>query len=154
MKKFMTLIMLPATLLISSCASEIGANRYETSAVGQVNTAREGVIISVRRVRVATSDGTVGTLGGAVAGGALGSLIGGSDAVRVAAAAGGAILGGVAGQSAQEALSSQDGYEYVIKMNDGGALTVTQGADVVIAVGQRVMVLNASRGERARVIPF
>ena len=153
MQKIVTMLVLPLCLLAASCAGEIGANQYETSAVGQVNSAREGTIISVRRIRVSTSDGTVGNLGGGIAGGAAGSMIGGSPGVRVIGAVGGAVLGSLAGSAAQNKLSEQDAFEYVVRLDSGGAVTVTQGTDVMLGTGQRVIVLNASGGQRARIIP-
>ena len=36
----------------------------------------------------------------------------------------------------------------------GGLVTVTQGSDVLMAVGQRCMVLYGSGSERARIIPY
>lgn len=155
MKKIIYILLtLPAFMLLSACGGEIGANRYETSAVGQVNTAREGVIISVRQVIVSTSDGAVGNLAGGIAGGAAGSMIGGSSGTRVIGAVGGAVLGGMAGSAAQNRLSEQAAYEYVIRLDGGGAVTVTQGTDVPLSIGQRVVVLGASGGHRARVIPI
>lgn len=154
MKKWSLLLLLPLSMILSSCAGEIGANNYETSAAGQVNNAQIGTIISVRQVKVATSDGTVGSLAGGVAGGAAGSMIGGSSAVGVIGAVGGAVLGGMAGSAAQEKMSTQMGYEYVIKLDNGRVVTVTQGADNVLSVGQKCIVLDGSRGERGRVIPY
>lgn len=153
MRFFTALLLLPMTLMLASCADDIGANQYETSSVGHVSSAVEGTIVSVRRITVSTSEGAVGTIGGAVVGGALGSLIGGSDAVRVAGAAGGAVVGGAAGQAGQKQLSKQAGFEYVIRLDNGSLLTLTQGTDVAMAVGQRCIVLDAQRGDRARVIP-
>ncbi|MDR1694151.1 MAG: hypothetical protein LBR70_03040 [Lactobacillaceae bacterium] len=154
MRKFFYITALPAVLLIGACAGEIGANRYETSAAGQVNTARIGTIIAVRNVKVSTSEGQMGSLAGGVAGGAAGSMIGGSTAVNVIGAVGGAVLGSLAGNAAQNKFSEQTGYEYIIKLDNGSVITITQGADNVLSVGQRCVVLDASRGERARVIPY
>lgn len=154
MKKFLCLLILPATLLISACAGEIGANQYETSAAGRVNSARAGVVISVRQVKVATSDGQMGSLAGGVAGGAAGSMIGGNTAVNVIGAVGGAVIGSLAGSAAQEKLSSQTGFEYIVKLDNGSVVTITQGSDNILSVGQRCIVLDATRGERARVIPY
>lgn len=150
MKKIISLFMAG---LLTACAANLDTNRYETSAAGQINSVQEGVIINVRQVRVATENGGVGTLAGGVAGGALGSTIGGSNVANIIGAVGGAVLGGALGAKAQEGLSAQTGYEYIVKLDSGRAITLTQGADQVFSVGQQVYVLDASYGERARIIP-
>ena len=146
------LFVLALSIVLTACASNLDTNRYQTSAAGQINSVQEGVIINVRNVRIATENGGVGSLAGAVAGGAGGSMIGGNSAVNVIGAVGGAVLGGYLGSKAQEGLSTQNGIEYVVKLNNGKAITLTQGNDVVFTVGQPVYVLDADYGERARII--
>ena len=85
--------------------------------------------------------------------GAAGSMIGGNSAVNIIGAVGGAVLGGALGAKAQEGLSAQNGYEYIVKLDTGKAITLTQGADVKFSVGQAVYVLDANYGDRARIIP-
>lgn len=151
MKKFM---IVPALLLaLAGCAGDLSSNTYETSAAGKVNSVQEGVIINVRTVDISTTNGSVGSLAGGVAGGAAGSMIGGNSAVNVIGAVGGAVLGGYLGGKAQEGLSSQTGYEYIVKLDSGKAITLTQGADEKYSVGQKVYVLDANYGDRARIIP-
>lgn len=150
MKKFMTLVMAG---LLAACSANLNTNSYQTSAAGQVNSVQEGVIINVRQVRIATENGGIGSLAGGIAGGALGSTIGGSNVANIIGAVGGAVVGGALGAKAQEGLSAQTGYEYIVKLDSGRAITLTQGADQVFSVGQPVYVLDASRGERARIIP-
>lgn len=149
MKKILTIAM---AIILSACAANLDTNRYQTSATGQINSVQEGVVINVRPVRIATENGGVGSLAGGVAGGAAGSMIGGNTAVNVIGAVGGAVLGGYLGSKAQEGLSAQNGYEYIVKLDSDKAITLTQGADKVFSVGQPVYVLDADYGERARII--
>ncbi len=149
MKRILILIM--ATTL-AACTANLNTDNYQTSAAGQINSVQEGTIINVRQVRIATENGGVGSLAGGVAGGAAGSMIGGNSAVNVIGAVGGAVLGGLLGAKAQEGLSAQTGYEYIVKLDNGKAITLTQGADTVFSVGQPVYVLDADYGERARII--
>ena len=151
MKKIIAVALLPLALGLSACAEDIGANHYNTSSAGQVNQAAKGTVLAVRQVSVSDGDGQIGKLGGAVAGGAAGSMIGGSDAVRVIGAVGGAVLGGMAGDAAQERLTRQTGYEYTIELEGGKLVTITQGTDVVLQPGQRCLVLY---GKQARVVPY
>lgn len=149
MKKFLALCMAVA---LTACAANLDTNRYQTSATGQINTVTEGVVINVRPVRIATENGGIGSLAGGVAGGAAGSMIGGNSAVNVIGAVGGAVLGGYLGSKAQEGLSTQTGMEYIVKLDSGKSITLTQGDDEVFSVGQKVYVLDAEYGERARII--
>lgn len=146
-------IFIPILLFsLTACAGNIDTNRYETSAAGRVNSVATGEIINVRAVKVATSDGTVGKLAGGVAGGAAGSMIGGNSAINVIGGVAGAVLGGYLGDKAQEGLSGQTGYEYVVRLDSGNAITLTQGSDEIFRVGQKVYVLDANYGDRARII--
>lgn len=149
MKKIISLFMV---ITLTACAANLDTNRYQTSSAGQINSVQEGVIINARPVRIATENGGVGSLAGGVAGGAAGSMIGGNTAVNVIGAVGGAVLGGYLGSKAQEGLSAQNGMEYIVKLTNGKAITLTQGNDVVFSVGQPVYVLDANLGERARII--
>ena len=133
MKKFAILLVLPLALLVNACTSRIGANEYATAGTGQVNRAVKGTIVSVRQVQV-QSDNGAGTLIGGAAGGVAGSMI-----------------GGMAGDAAQGALSRQGGYEYVVQLDTGGLITVTQGTDVLLTPGQKCLVLY---GKQARVVPY
>lgn len=152
MRKIAIFFLLPLTLIISACADNIGANHYNTSSANTVNRSATGRIISVRMVTVSDgSDGQFGKTAGAVAGGAAGSMIGGNTAVNVIGAVGGAVIGGIAGDAAQNQLSKQTGFEYVVQLDGGGVVTVVQGADIMMQTGQRVIVLY---GRQARVIPY
>lgn len=144
MKKFAILLVLPLALLVNACTSRIGANEYATAGTGQVNRAVKGTIVSVRQVQV-QSDNGAGTLIGGAAGGVAGSMIGGSDAAHILGAIGGAVVGGMAGDAAQ------GGYEYVVQLDTGGLITVTQGTDVLLTPGQKCLVLY---GKQARVVPY
>ncbi len=149
MKKLIALFMVA---LLTACGANLDNSRYQTSATGRVNSVAEGVIISARPVTIATENGTAGQLAGGIAGGVLGNTIGGSSVANTLGAVGGAVLGGYLGGKAQEGLSKQGGIEYIVKLDSGRAITLTQGNDVQFAVGQRVYVLDADYGARARII--
>lgn len=150
MKKYVMLLALPLMLATGACTSNIGANQYSVSGTGEVNRALKGTVVSVRQVSVQSENGA-GTLIGAAAGGVAGSTIGGGDTAHILGAIGGAVLGGMAGDAAQGALSKQGGYEYVIQLDNGSLVTVTQGTDVLLTPGQKCIVLY---GKQARVIPY
>lgn len=154
MKNFLWIAVAAPALLLGACAADIGANQYDSAAVGSVTQALKGTIISVRQITVRDSDRSTGTAVGALAGGLGGSQIGKGSTAAILGATGGALLGGAAGNLAQKGLSSQSGYEYVVQLDNGSIVTVSQGNDVLLAVGQRCMVLYGSSGSRARVIPY
>ena len=150
MKSYALALLIPALLCSAACTSNIGANDYSVQNVNSVQSAQVGTIISVRKVIVQNDNGN-GALLGTVAGGVAGSMIGGSDAAHILGAIGGAVVGGIAGNAAQEGLSSQEGYEYVVQLDNGNMVTVSQGNDVLLSPGQKCMVLY---GNRARVVPY
>lgn len=149
MKSFLALCIVG---LLTACAANLDTNHYQTSAAGQINTVQEGVIINVRPVKISTDEGGMGSLAGGVAGAAAGSMIGGNTAVNVIGGVGGAVLGSYLGSKAESGLSTQGGLEYIVKLDSGKAITLTQGTDEQFTVGQKVYVLDAEYGHRARII--
>ncbi len=147
MKKFAILCLLS---MLSACAADLGADDYTTESVGSVNRALRGTILSVRVVKIQDA-GTGGSIIGGIAGAAAGTLLGGNDATKIVGGAVGAAAGAWAGSEAQQLASGQAGYEYVIELQNGNIVTLTQGADVKLNVGQKCIVLY---GDRARVIPY
>jgi len=148
------IICIPFVLGISGCASNIGSNEYSTGQVGEATHTYQGVIISKRIVKVEgnTTSELLGTVGGAAAGGVLGSFIGGGTG-RTVATIGGAALGGIAGNEAGRKLSEQEAYEYTVRLDrDDSLRTVVQGADVDLPVGLHVFVQVSSQG-RSRIMP-
>lgn len=150
MNKYALLLALPLTAAgIAGCASDIDSNYYSTGSVGQVSQAQGCMVVSVRPIKVSTQNGA-GTAIGGIAGGIAGSQIGGGNTAHLLGAVGGAILGGFAGNAAQEGLTSQQGYEYIVRLDNGNTVSTTQGADVLLNPGQRCQIIF---GNPARIIP-
>lgn len=133
-------------LLLTGCQADINSNQYATSSVGKVSSAAPCSVLSVRQVSV-KSNNQLGTVIGSLAGGVAGYSIGSGSTAHNLGAIGGAVLGGMAGNATQGALSSQGGYEYVVKLDNGQVMTITQGTDVLLTPGQKCMLLygNPSR---------
>jgi outer membrane lipoprotein SlyB len=97
----------------------MNSNVYtENSTPGKV---LEGKVINARAVTIKAHDklqdnSTGGLIGGAGGAAAAGSAIGNGSG-SVASAVGGAIVGAVAGAFVQDALSTQDGVEYLVKLD-------------------------------------
>ena len=150
MNKYALLLALPLTAAgIAVCARAIDSNYYSTGSVGQVSQAQGCTVVSVRPIKVSTQNGA-GTAIGGIAGGIAGSQIGGGNTAHLLGAVGGAILGGFAGNAAQEGLTSQQGYEYIVRLDNGNTVSTTQGADVLLNPGQRCQIIF---GNPARIIP-
>ena len=145
------LVALSAVILpLAACTSDISSSHYYTDSVGRVSQTMGGTVVSVRPVVVSSEDNNAGTLIGGALGGVAGSTIGGGDTAHILGAIGGAVIGGIAGDAAQRGLSSQTGYEYVIRLDNGNMITVAQGNDILLNPGQRCYV---SLGNPARVMP-
>ncbi len=150
MKK--VLLLLITTLGLAACGADLDINHYATSGTGAVNTVSSGTIISARPVTIADDDTEIGQTAGGIVGGVAGSMLGDNGLTQTIGAVGGAVLGGYLGGKAQAGLSAQSGLEYIVKLDSGKSVTLTQGDDTVFSVGQSVYVLDADYGERARII--
>ncbi len=137
------------SMLLTACAPNINSNHYATSGTGAVGQAMGCTVVSVRQVNVSSSDSSAGAVLGAIGGGVAGSTVGRGRG-SLLGALGGAALGGLAGNYAQEGLSSQSGVEYIVKLDNGNLRTITQGTDVYMQPGQRCYLLY---GDQSRVIP-
>lgn len=148
MKKILATVV--PVVMLAACQADIDSYQYGTSAVGQANAAAQCRVINVRPVKV-KSDNELGTLIGGAAGGVAGYGIGGDSTAHWLGSIGGAVLGGIAGNAAQGALSSQNAYEYIVELNNGQIMTITQGTDTLLSPGQRCMLLY---GNPARLIAY
>ncbi len=147
MKKLLSII--SASAVLAACAANINSNHYETSQAGTVGQVQPCTVVSVRQVNVSSADSSTGAVIGTIGGGVAGSTIGHGRG-SVLGALGGAALGGIAGNMAQEGLTSQDGVEYIVKLDNGTMRTITQGTDVYMQPGQKCYLLY---GKQSRIIP-
>lgn len=144
-----------AVLVLSGCARNISSDTYAAGHVGEASFTYQGVIASARKVKVDEGeyleDNQTGIGLGALGGGLAGSAIG-KGSGNLAAIAGGAVIGGVAGAFAEKALKSQEGMEYAVKLTNGSMMTVVQGMENPMSPGTRVLVMVSQDG-RSRVVP-
>lgn len=158
MKKVLVVSLLCAsTLLLEGCAPRIGGSNYSVRGSGEMSQTYRGVIVSSRVVTIsaktAEQENTpgAGALAGGVLGGVAGSTIGGGRGSVVAAGVG-AVAGALAGHMMEKGLTDQEGFEYQVRLEDGRLITIAQGADPVLRVGQRVLVVKSDK-DRGRIIP-
>ena len=112
-----------------------------------------GTIIGVRQVLVQG-----GNRGAELAGGAGGAAIGiaagnqiGDGSGRDAARAIGGIIGAVAGSRAAQGATTQQSYEWTVRLDNGQTISVIQG-EPTFGQGQRVQVVEG-QGGLTRLIP-
>ncbi len=156
-------IVLPTAVMLSGCASRIGANQYAAAGVGESMTSYTGTVIAKRTVQVDESQRPGGSGAGAAVGGMAGATIGtgiGAGRGNVAGILGGALVGGIIGAVAEDHLGKQTGFEYTVQLDRGELKTLVQGTDIDIAVGQRVLYHESNKGvsrtgqSRSRIVPF
>lgn len=148
MKRLFLIAVLP--VFFSSCAMEsLTGNSYSRSEAGRAQNVRNGTITSIRGVEIEGETGA-GTLVGAAAGGLAANQIG-QGSGRTAATVGGALVGGMLGSHAGKAITTKQGLEIQVKLDEGGSISVVQEADKneSFNTGDRVRVL--SNGGRTRV---
>lgn len=142
---------LPAVLLFASCAQDtMTGDTYSRNEARQSQSVSKGRITSIRPVKI-EGDHTAGTIIGGVAGGLLGSTLGGGSTAHTAGAVGGALVGGALGSHAEQAMGSRNGIEISVRLDHGGNVAVVQevSRNEQFNVGDRVRVLSS--GGRTRV---
>jgi len=144
-----TIFFVSSTICVFAGCADVSPSSYSVGSVGQVNRAVRGTIISVRDVRIQGSQTGTGATAGAIAGGAAGSQLGNDAAAHVAGAVGGAVVGALAGGAIEEGSTRQAGVEYVVETETGAIMTLVQGAEDRMSIGDHVLVLY---GDRSRII--
>lgn len=134
--------------LLAGCAPSYSPDTYASHAVQQANRVDQGVLIGVRLVSV-SADITNGSITGSAAGGIAGSQTA-TGVVAAFGALGGAVVGGLAGTALAHTMGDVHAYEYIVRKDDGGLLSVTQQDHAPLAVGAHVLVIA---GVQARVLP-
>ena len=146
---------LAAILLLASCASQTGSS-YASRQTRQASEVYMGTITHLHAAYIDNNLTGVGTLGGAVVGGVVGSAAGSpkwSYAGRTLMTLGGAVIGALAGTGVEKALNSKDALEIDVNLDNGQTLSIVQelgDEERSFAVGDRVRVLRSS-GDSARV---
>ncbi len=156
-KVFSLVLLVPAMSLLASCAPKIGGNDYSIRGVGEVSQSFSGVIVSAKPITVqgkpTEQQGQLGTgaIAGAGVGGIAGSLIGKGKTPWITGALG-ALAGGTAGHLIEQKASEQQGMLYDVKLDQGGTVSVSQGLEPLLSVGQRVKVIHSAK-DRSRILP-
>lgn len=146
MKRFLLII---ATLfLLASCAENINPDTVSVGDTGKSGSVTPATVISVNPIKVKGSK-TVGQTAGAIAGAVGGSAIGSTTRINILTGLAGGLLGGFIGGAAEEAITAQEGYEYIIETANGNMITVIQGKEPAFQKGDRVLLMG---GSKARIV--
>jgi len=127
--------------VLGGCASSMSGGAYSREQARQVQEVKMGVVESVRQVKIEGTKSPVGVGAGAVIGGIAGSNVGQGKGSNVGAILG-AVAGGVAGSMIEEGVTSKNGLEITVKLDNGHMIAVTQEADEQFKVGERIRVLS------------
>ena len=138
-------VLLATSLLLSGCPSSMSGSAYNRNQARTAQQAQLGTVQGVREVLIEGTKTHIGTATGAALGGIAASNIGGGRG-KVAASIGGAVLGGLAGAAAEEAITRQPGLEITVLLDNGRTVTVTQAADEPFAPGERVRLITGPDG--------
>lgn len=138
------LLIATVTLSIVGCAATPNsANVYSARQAQGEQTVRMAVVESVRNVTIDTGASGVGTLGGAALGGiAAGSMIGRGNGALAAGIAG-ALAGGAIGNRVESNMANRPGLEITVRFENGELRAITQDADEIFRVGDRVRLLSS-----------
>jgi len=136
---------------VGGCVSDLGGSDYSRGEARRVMIVRFATIESVRLVRIEGTKSPVGSLAGAIAGGVIGSSLGGRGPTSsTVGAVLGAVAGGVGGSALEEATTRKRGVEITVKLDQGGYLAIIQTDEGEgFEPGERVRLVGS--GEATRV---
>lgn len=142
-RQFAVLLTVFALLALGGCASSLSGSAYSRGQARHAMEVRMGVVESVRQVQLEGRESGAGTIAGAVIGGVAGSNVGGGKGSIIGSVLG-AVAGGVAGSAIEGGMTKKNGLEITVKLDDGKMIAVTQEADELFRVGERVRLLTGS----------
>ncbi|CAM3464561.1 MULTISPECIES: outer membrane lipoprotein [Halomonas] len=156
MKRLLLPVAAMSILTLAGCANTSGysGDVYRGSQAQTGQNVTYGTISAVRQVQIqaeSRAGGLLGTGGGAIIGGLLGSQIGGGSGRQLATVAG-ALGGSVAGTAAEGGANRVAALEMEIRRDDGTDVVVVQRADHPFQAGQRVRLIG--NGGSMSVAPY
>src|SRR5687768_8846592 len=149
MKSKMPLLLLTGISVgLAGCTFPSSRRTVPSAQANVLQRAELGTVTSVREVNIEGQKGQIGLYGGGLVGAAAAS--GGRGVGGAVVQATGAVVGAVAGQAVEEAVTRKRAQEITIRLDDGNTVTVTQDSSTGLFMdGDRVRVING--GGHARV---
>jgi outer membrane lipoprotein SlyB len=138
------------SLAVAGCSEGYSPNTYAANAAQQEATVQRGVIIGVRQVLI-SANGTVGAAAGGAGGGVVGAQVSGSPVTTAFGAIGGALVGGIGGTAAEQAVADAKGWEYIVQETGDKLVSITQTSKMALPVGLHVLVI--ADAQQARIVP-
>lgn len=134
------LLSFSTTVWATDTLSQVAERPFQIAQADQ--TCRDcGFVESVRSVKQEGQGSGLGAIAGGLIGGLLGNQVGGGHGREVATVAG-AVAGGYAGHTIEKNRSASEGYEVVVRFDDGSSRVFTQSSAPSWQTGQRVQVVN------------
>lgn len=149
MKHAAITLTLVGVLAFAGCAPNFSPTAYQPHEVGQPAQVYHGTVVQKKLVHVEGTRSGKGLLAGAILGAVAGSALGGDTEGRIAGGAIGSVVGGTAGHVAEQQLTEQNAFQYLIRLTNGRTISVVQGLTPELHVGDKVRVIV---GDRVRVL--
>jgi len=139
--------------ILAGCANKSASSSvYTFGQAQQEQIVRTGTVVAVRAVTIQDDKSSgAGMLAGGALGGVAGNAVGGGSG-RAIATVGGAILGGLLGNTVENQVNRRQGLEITVRLDNGETRVVAQEADVSFTSGQRVRLISG--GGPTRVVPM
>ena len=147
---------LAATLVCSlaACAPVNTNSTYSSHDIGRTASLSYGVIVSMRNVEIHGQPTGIGTMGGAALGATTGSLLGRGDTrAGIVGVIAGAIVGGMAGSAIEASANTGSAVEFIIREDNGQAISVVQTNEDGFRPGERVVLTRGARTRLQRAAP-
>ena len=136
-------------LLLVGCSNSLTGYSYTGDQALRLQTVDYGYIVRLTNVKIDSSknDNGVGTVGGAVAGGALGSTVGNGSGISTIS---GLLIGGLIGHELQKKLAVKSGINIFVTLCSGKTISVVQSIDKKhpLRIGDPVIVLSSRNKTR------
>ncbi|MEO2043183.1 MAG: pentapeptide repeat-containing protein [Nitrospinaceae bacterium] len=145
MRRYYKLVLL-ITLVFSfaACATN-PAGEVGQGEIGQPQSFRKGIILSIGDVNVKGENTRIGAVAGAVAGGLAGSKVSKDKTNRAIGVIGGAILGGLFGSKIEESFAGGKAIQFIVKPDNEEPFSLIQSNSEKLKVGERVLILEGSK---------
>ncbi len=139
------------TIVLSGCATQtMTGGAYTASQARQAQVVKKGTVVSVKAIQISGGASGIGGAGGAALGGIAGANSGrlGSNQ-QAASMVAGALIGGIAGHLADNAINTVEGQEITVQLPNGTEIAVAQEIDKkegAFSVGEQVRILTSPTG--------
>ena len=154
---------LAVLVFVASCGIGNTNTTYSRGQIGRQGSTSVGRIVAMTQIDVAGTDSGVGTAAGAASGGIIGGALtapshhhrwhrpsAGRRAVGALGVIGGAVAGGIAGNLAEKAITSDTAFEFLIEKPNGSVISVVQTIELGLREGDKVILVDIDGTTRIR----